>query len=102
MILVRPSSIPSAVWNVVDPWRIECVQLEEGHAVALEGSRIDELIVFLKSVKPRRIVVHSQDEMLFRSLSAAFTPDKVLRAHGPGRDGSGEQRPRVSRPGHSF
>ncbi|MDN5358258.1 MAG: hypothetical protein PWP76_101 [Candidatus Diapherotrites archaeon] len=80
MILVRPSSIPSTVWNVVDPWSIEDANFEEGHAVALEGEQIDELIVFLKSVKPKRIVVHSQNEMLFRSLAAAFTPDKVLRS----------------------
>ncbi len=90
MILVRPSQIPSSIWNVVDPWTIEDTRFEEGHVVALEGDRIDELIIFLKSVKPRRIVVHSSDDMLFRSISSAFTPDKVLRAHGPGWDGSGD------------
>ena len=80
MILVRPAPLPSAVWNVVDQWRMEQISPEEGHCVALEGGSIDELIVFLKSVKPRRIVVHSEDEVLYRSLASAFTPDKVVRA----------------------
>jgi len=79
MILVRSPPMPSSVWNVVNIKDIEREVPEEGHFVALKGDSVGELIVFLKSVKPRRIFVHLEDEMLFRSISSAFTPDKVIR-----------------------
>lgn len=79
MILVRPAKSPSAVWNVVQYDDLEGIQ-GEGHFIALGGGNVDEIVVFLKSVRPRRILVHLEDDSLFNSLSSAFTPDKVMRA----------------------
>ena len=79
MILVRSPPTPSSVWNVVDIEDIDRKDSKEGHFVAFKGDSVSELIVFLKSVKPRRIFVHLEDEGLFRSISSAFTPDNVIR-----------------------
>jgi len=80
MILVRSPPTPSSVWNVVDIEDIDRKDSKEGHFVAFKGDSVSELIVFLKSVKPRRILVHLGDDGLFKFISSAFTPDKVVHA----------------------
>ncbi|NPA76953.1 MAG: hypothetical protein GXN93_04340 [Candidatus Diapherotrites archaeon] len=78
MLLVRPSSIPTFIWHVVPESTLRGWDTEEGNAVAFDD--LDELIVFLKAVRPKRVVVHG-DEDVFRRIAMAFTPDKVIRAH---------------------
>ncbi|HIQ10137.1 MAG TPA: hypothetical protein EYH23_01325 [Euryarchaeota archaeon] len=78
MILVRTSAKPSTIWNVVDSEDLGSATFEEGHCVALKGGSVDELIVFLKSVRPKQIVVYTKDSSVYRTLVSAFTPDKVV------------------------
>ncbi len=87
MLLVRTASIPNSIWHVVPESTLRGWDTDEGNAVAFDD--LDELVVFLKSVRAKRVVVHGSED-LFRRISVAFTPDKVVRAQGPGWDGSGD------------
>ncbi len=87
MLLVRTAKVPTAIWHVVTEPELRGWSAEDGNAVAFDD--LDELIVFLKAVRPKRVIVHGDDD-LFRKISVSFTPDKVLRDRGPGWDGSGD------------
>ena len=87
MLLVRTASIPNSIWHVVPESTLRGWDTDEGNAVAFDD--LDELVVFLKSVRAKRVVVHGSED-LFRRISVAFTPDKVVRAQGLEWGGSGD------------
>ncbi|GEM_PF-4628179 len=76
MLSVRPAAYPTNVWYVSDG----PADVEDGHLVIADPESIEELVVFLKSVKPRRIVVITDNDEFYAEIFGAFTPDKVMRA----------------------